>query len=125
VLFSAAYSSVSELHRLWNLDSLQLISSAYAVEEARRNLGDNQQRDRLAVLTAGMRILEDVRQDVKLPDDVALPAKDVPILLAAIAGQASHLLTGDLKHFGTLMGRTIMGVLIQRPADYLRSRTGS
>jgi predicted nucleic acid-binding protein len=38
VLFSAAYLENSGLARLWQLDDAELLSSAYAVEEARRNL---------------------------------------------------------------------------------------
>ena len=45
--------------------------------------------------------------------------KDRPILLAAIQAQATHLLTGDKRHFGSLYGQSISGVLILRPADYL------
>ncbi len=38
VLFSAAYLENSGLGRLWRLEDAELLSSAYAVEEARRNL---------------------------------------------------------------------------------------
>jgi hypothetical protein len=38
VLYSAAYLERSELSRLWSLNDVALISSAYAIEEARRNL---------------------------------------------------------------------------------------
>jgi hypothetical protein len=38
VLYSAAYLKLSGLIRLWNLDEVQLLRSAYAIEEARRNL---------------------------------------------------------------------------------------
>ncbi len=49
-----------------------------------------------------------------------LPSKDVPILAAAVYARASHLITGDLKHFGSLLGTSEGGVSILRPADYLR-----
>lgn len=45
--------------------------------------------------------------------------KDRPILLVAIQAQATHLLTGDKRHFGSLYGQCISGVHILRPADYL------
>ncbi len=48
-----------------------------------------------------------------------LPDKDVPVLAAAVRAEATHLLTGDLAHFGHLMGTTVDGVLILRPATYL------
>lgn len=47
---------------------------------------------------------------------------DRPILLAAIAARATHLLTGDVKHFGRLFGRRVEGVVILTPGDYLRGR---
>ena len=53
-----------------------------------------------------------------------LPQKDWPILLAAISVGATHLLTGDFRHFGPLYGERIEGVLILSPGEYLSSRTG-
>lgn len=52
----------------------------------------------------------------------SLPEKDLPILFAAIAAGATHLLTGDRAHFGAYFGRQIAQVLIQRPGDYLAAR---
>ena len=46
----------------------------------------------------------------------------MPILAAAIAAGATHLITGDLKDFGPLLGRRIAGVLMQTPADFLKSK---
>ena len=57
-----------------------------------------------------------------LPSGILLPAKDVPILLAAIAANATHLLTGDLRHFGPYFGRRVAGVLILTLGDYLRGK---
>ncbi len=42
----------------------------------------------------------------------------MPILLAAIDGRATHLLTGDREHFGSFYRREIGGVLILPPAEY-------
>ncbi len=121
VLFSAAYRAGSGLDRLWMLpSSATLLSSAYAIEEARRNLADATERDRLDGLIAGLEIVSDVATG-HLPSGVDLADKDRPVLLAAVAANATHLLTGDRAHFGRLFGRRIDGVLIQRPADYLRT----
>jgi len=49
-----------------------------------------------------------------------LPEKDRPLLLAAIDSGCTHLLTGDTARFGKLFRRRIGGVLILRPAEYLR-----
>lgn len=43
---------------------------------------------------------------------VELAEKDRPILDAAIAGNCTHLLTGDAKHFGAWMGKSLSGVKI-------------
>jgi hypothetical protein len=58
----------------------------------------------------------------RLPAAVALPAKDLPILLAAIDAGAKYLLTGDKDHFGEHYERVIDGVTVLRPARYLALR---
>ena len=50
VLFSAAYRQGSGLLRLWELPDAELVTSSYALEEARRNLATDEQRTRLADL---------------------------------------------------------------------------
>ena len=55
-----------------------------------------------------------------MSDRVFLDANnDVPILLAAVDGRATHLFTGDKDHFGRYYGLSIEGVLILRPASYM------
>jgi hypothetical protein len=51
-----------------------------------------------------------------------LPEKDVPILLAALEARATHLLTGDVQHFGPYFGERIEGMVIVLPGEYLRMR---
>ena len=120
VLFSAAYRAESGLDRLWALSSsVTLLSSPYAIEEARRNLSDAAARERLDHLLTGFEIVADVAAGA-LPKEVDLPDKDRPILLAALAAGATHLLTGDRVHFGVYFGRRIGGLLVERPGDYLR-----
>jgi uncharacterized protein len=123
VLYSAAYLERSELSRLWSLNDVALISSAYAIEEARRNLAI----DRPGALKRLTRLMEalataDAPQALKLPKNVRLDSKDQPILLAAIHGRADYLLTGDAKHFGELYEKRIEGVLVLRPAQYFELR---
>ena len=118
VLFSAAYQPNAGLLRLWKLKNVVLCSSRYAVAEANLNLDDESQRKRLAVLTEKLQLFEALARE--LPRGISLPEKDVPILLAAIAAQARHLLTGDLRDFGTYFGKKIEGVRIVLPGEYLR-----
>ena len=118
-LFSAAYRPDAGLLRLWKLKTVALCSSRYAIEEARINLDDDEQRDRLTTLTQHLQLFDAVTQD--LPSGVSLPEKDVPILLAAIEARATHLLTGDVRHFGPHFGHRVAGILIVLPGEYLRT----
>jgi uncharacterized protein len=121
VLFSAAYRAESGLRRLWALPGVKLVTSAYAAEEARRNLRDLDQRHRLAALVATIRVVEESGV-WRLPADVLLPEKDRPIVSGAISSGATHLITGDAAHFGVWYGKALAGVLVMRPATYLESR---
>lgn len=124
VLYSAARSASSRLRALWDMPDAELLSSPYAVAEALYNIqADCPQRvddllrlvDRMAVSASS------TAADVPLPG-VSLPEKDRPILAAAIALKASHLLTGDKTHFAGVLGRRVSGVLILMPGQYLRSK---
>ena len=120
VLFSAAYREQAGLLRLWKLQGVQLVTSDYAAQEAASNLTESAQRDRLATLVKALVLLPHPQAGVALPAGVSLPAKDAPILQAAMNGRAAILLTGDLAHFGRYFGKTIGGVRILPPADFLR-----
>jgi predicted nucleic acid-binding protein len=121
VLFSAAYRPDAGLLTLWKLKRATLCSSRYAVEEARFNLDDEDQRARLTTLMQLLHLFEAVSRE--LPGGISLPEKDIPILLAAIEARATHLLTGDLRHFGPHFGHRIAGISILLPKDYLRTNS--
>ncbi len=121
VLFSAAYRPGSGLRQLWRLKGVELLTSAYAIEEARRNLDEESQRARLEALLGEVRVVGAAA--VGLPGHIDLPAKDRPILLSAIQAGASHLLTGDREHFGRYFGRRLGSVLVLPPSDYLAGRS--
>jgi uncharacterized protein len=120
VLFSAAYRAESPLREFWTLPETELVTSDYALEEARRNLSGVDQRRRLEELQRGVRLIHE-SGSWALPSDVILPEKDRPILSAAIVGGATHLVTGDQAHFGPWYGKQVSGVTILRPAAYLQS----
>ena len=121
VLYSAAYQPASSLTRLWELPEAHLVTSAYAYHEARINLREEDQRERLDRLMGSVEMLERVPAPAPLPAGVELPPKDRPILSSAVATKATHLLTGDFQHFGPYFGRTVAGVLILPPGEYLRT----
>jgi predicted nucleic acid-binding protein len=123
VLFSAAYLENSGLDRLWRFEDAELLSSAYAVAEARRNLALDRPPAlaRLERLTPKLALVN-LPGNLKLPARVRLDSKDRPILLAAIHGKADFLLTGDGRHFGHLYGKRAEGVIVLRPAQYFERR---
>ncbi len=124
VLFSAAYHPDAGLDRLWSLSGTQLITSVYAVEEARRNLDQLKQRRELEELLDSVRIISTAAStDHPLFSTVELPDKDRPVLLAAIGAGATHLLTANFRHFGPYYGKRIEGALVLLPGEYLSSRT--
>jgi predicted nucleic acid-binding protein len=116
VLFATAWLPKAALQRLWELDDAELLSSSFAIDEARRNLETPAQRGRLTRLLRQVRLIEP--EHFTLPRGIRLPEKDLPILLAAIDGRATHLLTGDREHFGLYFRQEISGVLILLPAEY-------
>lgn len=120
VLFSAAWLERSGLAKLWRLSDTTLVTSRLAVAEAERNLDSDERRARLRSLVAKITLV-DAPPDAALPAGVELVAKDAPILLAAIEAGASHLLTGDQRHFGHLYGKTVSGVKVLMPAMFLHT----
>jgi len=119
VLFSAAYRPNAGLLAFWKLRNVALCSSHYALEEARINLSEEPQKRRLTRLAKRLELFDVTGGDP--PRGISLPAKDLPILFAAIAARATHLITGDLRHFGAYFGKTIGGILIVTPSAYLES----
>lgn len=120
VLFSAAYRPNAGLLQLWKLRKVELCSSLYALEEANVNLTEESQRTRLAGLAVPLQLVE--ARQISVPSEICLPPKDAPILLAAIEAGATHLLTGDVRHFRAYFGKKIEGVVITRPGEYLKMR---
>ena len=123
VLFSAAYRPDAGVRRLWRIATVHLVTSEYAAEEARRNLDTAEQRVDLEALLAVLEIAG-TPPDRRIPSAPKLPDKDRPILVAAIEARATHLLSGDVEHFGPYYGRALEGVLILPPADFFRIISG-
>ena len=91
----------------------ECLTNDYAVEEARRNLE--------LKFSSHVRHLDTLIKKCELIPalvvelEVELKSKDVPILGGAIAGKATHLLTGDEKDFGVFWGKTLQGVKLVSP----------
>lgn len=124
MLFSAAYREDAGVRRLWGLPETELVTSTYAVEEARRNPASGERRSDLEKLLGAVRVSNLLADPAGHSGIEAseLPEKDLPILRVAVASGCTHLITGDRKHFGPLFGKKVAGVLILRPADHLAGR---
>jgi len=114
ILFSAAQPH-SRMRAFLNalFQQADCLTNEYALEEARRNLA--------AKFPDGLKELERLTEQCEVVTqlaaniEVVLPLKDQPILGGAIAGHATHLLTGDERDFGQFWGKTIRGVKIVSP----------
>jgi predicted nucleic acid-binding protein len=122
ILFSVAYRS-SSLDHLWELSNkgfCVLLASNYVVEEAKRNLTTQGQLKRLDICLSNVEIV--LEADPTLSCPIELPEKNRHVLMAAISAKANYFLTGDIEHFGRYFGKTIMGVRICLPRDYLQPK---
>ncbi len=80
VLFSAAYRLEAGVARLWGLADVTLLSSDYAIEEARRNLTQPEQLERLSALLRTVQLAPTLTLDEATREGVELCEKDWPIL---------------------------------------------
>ena len=98
-----------------------LVTSAYAATEAERNVRARapEALGRFAVVMANVARVPEA--NVGLVGDVVaeLPAKDRPILAAAIACGADLLVTGDRRYFGPLFGVAVGRTAIASPREAL------
>ncbi|MDZ4170102.1 MAG: PIN domain-containing protein [Coriobacteriia bacterium] len=122
ILVAAAWKADARLGDLWGLPDARLLGSPHVIEEARRNTHPGESAERLERLIGALTVLPSEPADFPITNDPGLPAKDRPVLLAAIAARADYLITGDLAHFGPLFGRSFDGVTVMLPGEYLRSR---
>lgn len=126
VLFTAAHNPQGKaafLIELGRSGLIQVCSSSYAREEARRNLALKfpQCLERFDRMLEAVRLIPEPAAPLPCPD--CLPEKDRPIWRAALACRADALLTGDLRDFGPLMGDPTLreGPQVQTVAEFLDS----
>jgi predicted nucleic acid-binding protein len=125
VVFSAAHQESGNAQALVALARARkctLQTSPHALEEARRNLALKSKgfEKRLAEALATIEMVSEA--PLALVDWAraeGLGAKDAPILAAAVLAGADVLVTGDVRDFGALYGRTLRGVQVLAPARAL------
>lgn len=125
ILFTAAYSPDGIARALFDLTDAghcSLCTSAYALDEARRNLALKAQAklpDMERLFTLLTVVPEPSPEKVTWAQDLELPKKDAPIMAAAIACTADILVTGDRRDFGHLFGQNVEGVRVLSPREAL------
>lgn len=107
------------------LPRARLITPVYAAEEARRNLSIAGERRELEELLGSVEVVPTTAStDHPLFLAMELSNKDRPVLLAAIAVEATHLLlTGGFRRFAPYSVKGTEGVLVLPPGEYLSWRT--
>ena len=119
ILFSAAKSvgAVRLLLTRLKKSGHERCVDTYVIEEARRNLVAKAPDAVVAfeMLLSHLNVNGVRRSDPALEASLPLPAKDRPVLAAAIRLNCVALVTGDHTHFGALYGRTIHGVTVHSP----------
>lgn len=122
VLFSAALKQTSRLRQFWQIRNAILMTSIYVADEARRNCVNADHLARLEALLEQTHFVSDAPHPT-LPGRINLPAKDAPVLAAAMQAGADYLITGDRRHFRPWMNtpiQTSVGMLIiQEPTFFL------
>ncbi len=123
ILFTAAHNPNGKAAFVISLGSsglLQLATSAYAQEEARRNL-ERKYPERMNAFHQQLRTIRLVADQPTVPCPADLAEKDWPIFRAAHACRADVLLTGDHRDFGFLLNAPELagGLLIQTVAEFL------
>jgi predicted nucleic acid-binding protein len=123
VLFSAAHRQTGSMRAFFELaaaGACTLVSSAYAVDEARRNvaLKHSARMADLEALVATLEVCPEARAaTLSWARTTGLPHKDAPILAAAVDARCHLLATGDRTDFGPLFGRRVRGTLVMLPAE--------
>lgn len=121
ILFSAAHresGSVRIFFRLADAGLCELVSSPYAIDEARRNVARKypERSADLELLTARVGVCAEAAQEyIAWALAQQLPANDAPILAAAAQAGATLLITGDRRDFGHLYGKTLRGIRVLPP----------
>jgi hypothetical protein len=124
VLFTAAHNPAGKAALVIECGGKghwEIVTNTLAVEEARRNLAlkfpDCLPKFELLLLKISVS-----PSRVEGTCSFTLSPQDRIIFLSALKCKATHLLTGDIKHFGPFMNKPKItsGIIIQTVAEFLR-----
>jgi predicted nucleic acid-binding protein len=125
VLFTAAHNPDGKASLIISIGikgAWEVYTSGFAVEEARRNLAVKYPsvEKKFNELISSITIVSETPDS---PYPPYLDEKDRPIFRSAYACRASHLITGDIAHFGVFMSKPeeTAGIIILTPAMFLSS----
>lgn len=129
VLFTAVHNPSGKaafIVELANSGHWEIVTSTLAVEEARHNIASK--------FPEALQSLENMLVSMTLIKSgsgrncpIQIAEKDRPIMESAIKIKATHLLTGDLRHFGPFMNKQekTAGIVIQTVSEFLEGITPS
>jgi len=125
VLFTAPHNPDGKASLIISLGikgAWEVYTSGFAVEEARRNLAVRYPSVE-KVFNEIISVITIVSESPDAPYPPDLHEKDRPIFQAAHACRASHLITGDIDHFGAFMNKPeeTAGIIILTPSMFLSS----
>lgn len=125
VLFAAAHNPDGKAALLITLGlegHWEVVTSTLAVEEARHNIM-NKYPQALPALERLEASMKKVKSGTGQKCPVPLSDKDRPILESAVNCGATHLVTGDVRHFGPYMNRPDQtgGVMVLTVSEFLSS----
>jgi uncharacterized protein len=123
VLFTAAHNprgKAAFIIELGVAGHFPLFTCDVAHDEAERNLAAKYP-GAMPLLKSLMSQINMTASDFSAPFPKGLAGNDAVIFQAAMACRATHLLTGDIRHFGPFMNRPDVtgAVIIQTAAEFL------
>lgn len=114
ILFSLAWKAGLGLWKIFEMMEVDYCTCDYAIQEARRNLPDQEKLVRLGQVLENLEVVP-TKTKILSELEKQIRQKDWPILASALQAKCDVLLTGDFRDFGHLFEQKIEGVLIVPP----------
>lgn len=119
VLFAAAFDRDAGVRRLWDAPQVELFACAFAVEEARRNLGRGRQRRDLERLVENLGLIREFPNASPGPAPSGLGEREDAVVRAAVRVGAEAIVVGDAGRWADRLGASVSGVAISSASTFL------